>query len=643
MDVKCPICDTSFSSSEIEMHAEECIQARFGNENENTAHGQKSDSKRKHSALLEENCVNEANIPSCSSKLTSPSSSKKSRTEEVHAWSFLRYSSQSTSPRKRKEQKDKLTSTQRALQDLGAPPVEENAHAFASQESVQYSGNSNGRPLADKMRPRSFDDYIGQESLLNSNSFLRTLIMQENFISMILWGPPGCGKTTLANIIHERCRGSDKWRYASLSACVTGVQDVKTVVIEAQGALQLRKKRTVLFMDEVHRFNKTQQDVFLPHVESGLLTLVGATTENPSFALNSSLLSRCRVITLNALSPNNIKKILRKALQKLKIAVHREEQVMGIGVNTKQEDLDSEEECIVEYEETASDPQRMMKISQEAVHWLSEMSGGDARCALSTLQILLESHHSGVITLSDAKEALQEKPKYQRQATLQQWLIKFVNNTAKAPSSIENPLPCTSSATDVQVSALHGDPDDPAYSEDPADPKKNERIRKRLYLSNFASALQKSIRGGDDNAALYWTMRMIKGGEDPRFIARRLVRTAAEDIGLGTPEALTYAVSAMQAVQMLGMPESDVILAQCAVYLARAQHNPEVYLAMTRVSQHIQNHAGQLPPVPLHLRNASSKLMKDLGYGRGYSHAPGDVKNIEYMPEALKNINFFRS
>ncbi|KAK8740713.1 hypothetical protein OTU49_002667 [Cherax quadricarinatus] len=431
------------------------------------------------------------------------------------------------------------------------------------------------------MRPVTLDNYIGQDNILCNNSYLRTLIMQDNFINMILWGPPGCGKTSLANIIHERCRGSEKWRYSSLSACTSGVQDVKNVVREAQGALQLRKKRTVLFMDEVHRFNKAQQDIFLPHVENGLLTLVGATTENPSFSLNSALLSRCRVITLDALSPSSIRMILRRALKKLNVAVDRETKMnMGNGLKADEETSESdEEEDDLQYKETDEETKSTVQISKEAIHWLSEMSGGDARCALNTLQILMESHSSGVITVNNAKEALQRSH------------------------------------------VLYDRKGDEHY--------------------NFASALQKSIRGGDDNAALYWTMRMIRGGEDPRFIARRLVRTAAEDIGLGMPEALTFAVSTMQAVQMLGMPESDVILAQCAVYLARAHHNPEVYSAMNRVNEHINNYAGPLPPVPLQLRNAPTALMKKLGYGHGYSAAPEVVQTIEYMPEALRNVNFF--
>lgn len=589
MKVECPICGAFFPDSDIETHAEHCIQATFGNSSSESAnHSQKTDDafelcniKRKHSEVQEGNLTNETDAPSCSGK-TSPSCSKKSRKEQAQAWSFLGNSSRSVSSSgQHKAQKAKNTRIDPVSQDVSSIVNSEITLPDSCQHPRQKSDNSSGVPLAEKMRPVTLDNYIGQDNILCNNSYLRTLIMQDNFINMILWGPPGCGKTSLANIIHERCRGSEKWRYSSLSACTSGVQDVKNVVREAQGALQLRKKRTVLFMDEVHRFNKAQQDIFLPHVENGLLTLVGATTENPSFSLNSALLSRCRVITLDALSPSSIRMILRRALKKLNVAVDRETKMnMGNGLKADEETSESdEEEDDLQYKETDEETKSTVQISKEAIHWLSEMSGGDARCALNTLQILMESHSSGVITVNNAKEALQRSH------------------------------------------VLYDRKGDEHY--------------------NFASALQKSIRGGDDNAALYWTMRMIRGGEDLRFIARRLVRTAAEDIGLGMPEALTFAVSTMQAVQMLGMPESDVILAQCAVYLARAHHNPEVYSAMNRVNEHINNYAGPLPPVPLQLRNAPTALMKKLGYGHGYSAAPEVVQTIEYMPEALRNVNFF--
>lgn len=417
MKVECPICGAFFPDSDIETHAEHCIQATFGNSSSESAnHSQKTDDafelcniKRKHSEVQEGNLTNETDAPSCSGK-TSPSCSKKSRKEQAQAWSFLGNSSRSVSSSgQHKAQKAKNTRIDPVSQDVSSIVNSEITLPDSCQHPRQKSDNSSGVPLAEKMRPVTLDNYIGQDNILCNNSYLRTLIMQDNFINMILWGPPGCGKTSLANIIHERCRGSEKWRYSSLSACTSGVQDVKNVVREAQGALQLRKKRTVLFMDEVHRFNKAQQDIFLPHVENGLLTLVGATTENPSFSLNSALLSRCRVITLDALSPSSIRMILRRALKKLNVAVDRETKMnMGNGLKADEETSESdEEEDDLQYKETDEETKSTVQISKEAIHWLSEMSGGDARCALNTLQILMESHSSGVITVNNAKEALQ--------------------------------------------------------------------------------------------------------------------------------------------------------------------------------------------------------------------------------------------
>ncbi|XP_047469088.1 ATPase WRNIP1-like [Penaeus chinensis] len=569
MEVECPICGSSFPSSKIEVHAEACIQASFSSnsdapqqiglsEKSSDPEFSSAGNKRKFEAMESHQSSKSSPTNFFGSKGPA-SSSKKIRGDQAAAWSFL----------------GKSGSGSKSNRDQSAPN--------APQQSQESDGNT-GVPLAERMRPATLDDYIGQESILSSNSFLKNLISKDSFINMILWGPPGCGKTSLANIIAKRCRGSEKWRYASLSACTSGVQDVKKVVQEAQSTLQLRKRRTVLFMDEVHRFNKAQQDIFLPHVESGLLTLVGATTENPSFTLNSALLSRCRVITLEALSVKNIRKILQRALKKLKIGIELNESENEEESSTDEESEEEEEEPDEQEEENADTQEgkeNSLKISRQALRWLSNMSGGDARCALNTLQTLVTSHSQGTIKTAEAKEALQRSH------------------------------------------VLYD--------------------RKGEEHYNMASALQKSIRGGNDNAALYWTMRMVKGGEDPRFIARRLVRTAAEDIGLGDPQALNLAVSTMQAVQMLGMPESNVILCQCAVYLARANHNPEVYMAMNRILQHMETHTGPLPSVPLHLRNAPTKLMKDIGYGKGYTADPRFTRNIEYMPDALRNVNFFQS
>lgn len=401
-------------------------------------------------------------------------------------------------------------------------------------------------PLAEEMRPSDLKDYVGQLVAVSDQSFFK--LPPSKLPSMILWGPPGCGKTTLANIIATNCK-RDNTRFVKMSACTSGVQDLKEVIGKSKNELAMFKRKTVLFMDEVHRFNKLQQDAFLPHVENGTVTLIGATTENPSFSLNSALLSRCRVVALDKLSSQDILVILNRAL-------------VAKQVTTVSESiLQCEEKC----------------IETKALEYLANVADGDARTALNCLEIALNCNNK--IEQKDIKESL----------------------------------------------------------------KRSHMIYDRKGDEHYhcASALQKSIRGSDDNAALYWTMRMYESGEDPLFIARRLVRTAAEDVGLGDPSALNLAVSTMQGCQLLGRPESNVLLAQCAVYLARAKKNAQVYKAMNRVVETFKAEQGQMPPVPLHLRNASNKLAKDLGYGQGYSHDPAVINSLNYMPEGMEKVNFF--
>jgi len=398
-------------------------------------------------------------------------------------------------------------------------------------------------PLAERMRPRTLSQYSGQEHVLGQGSQILSLLDSPSLPSLILWGPPGCGKTSLANIIAESNKG--KARFVKMSACTCGVAEVRETIKQAKNELAMFKRRTILFMDEVHRFNKSQQDSFLPHIEAGVITFIGATTENPSFSLNSALLSRCRVVALEKLGKTALMKILTRALNDI------------------------------------NDVEGHVKVDQDALEYLATIVDGDARYALNNLQLVLENsreQNKSNIDLEQMKVAVQ------RAAT--------------------------------------------AY----------DRTGDQHYF--MASALQKSIRGGDDNAALYWMARMLKGGEDPAFIARRLVRTAAEDIGLGDPQALSIAVSAMQGSQFLGKPECDVVLGQAVVYLARAKKNAEVYRALKKVNEIIDG-AGEQPPVPLHLRNSTSGITDKLGWGKGYSSCPTKVGGIEYMPEDLKGTNFF--
>ncbi|XP_014248085.1 ATPase WRNIP1-like [Cimex lectularius] len=413
------------------------------------------------------------------------------------------------------------------------------------------------KPLAEKMRPNSIEEYVGQEHLLGNNKALRKLLEKNNIPSMILWGPPGCGKTTLAHIIHKKCQASADYKFVKLSATLAGVNNVKEIVEVAKNDLKMFKKKTILFMDEIHRFNKLQQDIFLPNVESGLITLIGATTENPSFSLNNALLSRCRVFVLEKLNGQEIEKILLRAAESLNVVLYEEN-----GTNSSDSD-----KC---------------QMSSESIKWLSEMCDGDARIALNSLQLALDSRNSSEnkqVTLDDIKDG-------------------------------------------IKKSHLLYD-------------------RKGEEHYNIISALHKSIRASDENAALYWLTRMLEGGEDPLFVARRLVRAASEDIGLADPIAITLAVSAMHGCQLIGMPECDVLLAQTAIYLARARKSQRAYRALLNAKCCIKNHKGPLPSVPLHLRNAPTKLMRDLGYANGYNMRHKDESGLTYMPEGLEDVNFF--
>lgn len=494
----CPICDKEFSKEEIEIHAEKCLFL---------------------------NSINEF-APKRSSE---DSASKKS---------FF------STPKRHK-------SSNNSNESFASTSVaDKNTQEKSEPEKTK-------KPLAERMRPSSLKDFVGQHHILASNTIFRNLLEQQNIPSMIMWGPPGCGKTSLAHIIHKMCQEKHNVRFVKLSATLAGVNDVKEIVKIARNEMNLSKRHTILFMDEIHRFNKLQQDIFLPHVESGVITLIGATTENPSFSLNAALLSRCRVFVLEKLSTSDISTLLSKATMALDIKI----------VDKSCESVKSNSRST---------------INRDSISWLSEICDGDARIAINSLQMAVDSNEgkSLHITLDDIKEG-------------------------------------------IKRSHLLYD-------------KKGEEHY------NIISALHKSIRASDDNASLYWLTRMLEGGEDPLFIARRLVRAASEDVGLVDPMALTLAVSAMQGCQLVGMPECDVLLAQVTVYLARTYKSQEVYRALQKAQDCIKNHKGPLPSVPLHLRNAPTRLMKELGYARGYNMKHKDESGLTYMPEGLENVSFFQ-
>ncbi|MCX6740053.1 MAG: replication-associated recombination protein A [Candidatus Parcubacteria bacterium] len=404
-------------------------------------------------------------------------------------------------------------------------------------------------PLADRMRPVDFSDFMGQEQIVGPKTLLRQAIEADNLPSIIFWGPPGTGKTTLAKIIAQKTSAF----FEPFSAVSSGVKELRDVIKAAIERKKFKNQKTILFIDEIHRWNKSQQDALLPYVEKGIVTLIGATTENPSFEVNSALLSRCRVFVLNLLEQDQLKQIIKNAVN---------DKERGFG-NLK------------------------VEIGEDVQDHLTQMSNGDARTVLNALEFSVNSTKPN----KDSKIVLDKK-------------------------IIEQAL---------QKSYLY------------------DKAGEQHY--NIISALHKSMRGSDANAALYWLGRMVESGEDPLYIARRLVRFASEDIGLADPNALVQTVSAYTACHYLGYPECDVILAQAVAYLAKAPKSNKLYLAIGQVKQDIKNLPNE--PVPLHLRNAPTKLMQDLNYGKDYKYTP-NFKNAEdakqdYLPEKLKNRKYLES
>jgi len=399
-------------------------------------------------------------------------------------------------------------------------------------------------PLAERMRPRTLEEYSGQEHLIGPDKPLRIQIENDTSSSMIFWGPPGVGKTTLAKIVAETTQAS----FIEFSAVLSGIKEIKQVMEQAALAAQ-HGSRTILFIDEIHRFNKAQQDAFLPYVERGSIRLIGATTENPSFEIISALLSRCRVYVLQPLGEERVAALLRSAL---------EDKERGLG----------------ELQLTAED---------EALSLIASYSSGDCRNAYNTLEVAAQiaSHGDKHISKATASEAVQQR------------VLMYDKNGEEH--------------------------------------------------YNLISALHKSVRNSDPDAALYWLARMFAAGEDPLYLARRVVRMAVEDIGLAAPEALNLCLSAKLAMEFLGSPEGDLALAEAVVYLALAPKSNSVYTAWGAVQGEIE-HTRQ-EPVPMHLRNAPTKLMKELDYGKGYLYAhdeEGKVANMDCLPGSLKGRSYYQ-
>jgi putative ATPase len=413
---------------------------------------------------------------------------------------------------------------------------------------------NHNQPLADRMRPINFEEFIGQDEIAGKGKLLRELILRDEVPSMIFWGPPGTGKTTLAHIVAKTTKAA----FHELSATSSGLEELRKVLKSATDLLSFNGQKTVLFVDEIHRWNKAQQDALLPFVERGTIILIGATTENPSFEVNGALLSRSRVFVLKMLTPEDIKLIVRRALM---------DKERGLG------NLE-------------------IKLEDEAENFLANVASGDARKALNALEIAVKL--IGPASLRHLVDTQDKK------------IIISKDTVSEALQS---------------KSLLY------------------DRVGEEHY--NIISALHKSMRGSDADAALYWLGRMLEGGEDPLYIARRLIRFAAEDVGMADPRALIQAVAAYEAAHFIGMPECDVVLAETAVYLAKAPKSNKIYEAYNCVKEDIQNLPNE--PVPLHLRNAPTKLMKDLGYGKDYKYSPEyDYKEEQnYLPEKLGGRKYF--
>ncbi len=411
------------------------------------------------------------------------------------------------------------------------------------EQPASAAGSTPAGPLADRMRPRSLDEVVGQEHLLGPGRVLRTALERGELHSMILWGPPGSGKTTLASLM-ARVAGA---RFVAFSAVLSGVKEIRQVVAEADVERTRRRVSTILFVDEIHRFNRAQQDAFLPHVEKGTIVLIGATTENPSFEVNSALLSRCRVYVLRPLGEEQLIAIMKAAV------TDTERGLGGAGV----------------------------RATDDALRAIARLANGDARGALNVLELAAQLADGSAVTEATIREASQRR------------------------------------------TLLYDKSGEEHY--------------------NLISALHKSLRDSDPDASLYWMTRMLDSGEDALYVARRLVRFASEDVGNADPQALALTLAAKDAYDFLGSPEGELALAQATLYLALAPKSNAAYVAYNEARADVE--AAPAEPVPLHIRNAPTGLMKDLGYGQGYQYAhdaPDARVDQEHLPDALRGRQYYR-
>jgi len=419
---------------------------------------------------------------------------------------------------------------------------------FPAPETPLHDAPRPEAPLADRIRPRTLEQILGQEEVLGVGKPLRRAIESDYLRSMILWGPPGSGKTTLAHVIRRRTRH----HFEAMSAVLSGVKELREVLKDAEGRRKREQRRTIVFIDEIHRYNKAQQDALLAHVESGDVVLIGATTENPSFEVNAALLSRCRIVVLKQLDASQLVQLMKRALGDVEYGLG------GTGA----------------------------RVSEEALAFLAQASDGDARTALNVLEL-------AVMTTPAKDDATREVGQGEMREAFARKALLY-------------------------------------------DKSGEEHF-------NLISALHKSVRNSDADAGLYWLARMLEAGEDPLYLARRLVRFASEDVGLADPQALVQAMAAQQAVHFVGLPEGALALAQVVVYLAAAPKSNALYRAYGEAAKDALTNRAE--PVPLALRNAPTSVMKDLGYGQGYVYAhdePEGVADLQCLPENLRERRYYQ-